>query len=42
VTDGIRRFEQPTGFIFDTVTSTTIHSGTNIASRALQLGPRMP
>lgn len=31
VTDGSRTFEQPTGFIFDTGASTTIHSGTNIA-----------
>lgn len=31
VTDGSRAFEQPTGFIFDTGASTTIHSGTNIA-----------
>lgn len=30
VTDGSRDFEQPTGFIFDTGASTTIHSGTNI------------
>lgn len=31
VTDGLREFKQPTGFIFDTGASTTIHSGTNIA-----------
>lgn len=30
VTDGTREFRQPTGFIFDTGASTTIHSGTNI------------
>ncbi len=30
VTDGSREFEQPTGFIFDTGASTTIHSGTNV------------
>jgi hypothetical protein len=30
VTDGTREFEQPTGFIFDTGASTTIHSGTNV------------
>ena len=30
VTDGTREFKQPTGFIFDTGASTTIHSGTNI------------
>lgn len=31
VTDGSREFKQPTGFIFDTGASTTIHSGTNVA-----------
>jgi hypothetical protein len=30
VTDGSREFKQPTGFIFDTGASTTIHSGTNV------------
>jgi hypothetical protein len=30
VTDGTREFKQPTGFIFDTGASTTIHSGTNV------------
>ena len=30
VTDGVREFKQPTGFIFDTGASTTIHSGTNV------------
>ena len=30
VIDGTREFKQPTGFIFDTGASTTIHSGTNI------------
>lgn len=31
VTDGTRVFAQPTGFIFDTGASTTVHSGTNVA-----------
>ena len=31
VTDGSREFQQPTGFIFDTGASTTIHSGTDVA-----------
>ena len=30
VTHGTREFKQPTGFIFDTGASTTIHSGTNV------------
>ena len=30
VTHGAREFKQPTGFIFDTGASTTIHSGTNV------------
>ena len=30
VTSGTHEFKQPTGFIFDTGASTTIHSGTNI------------
>jgi hypothetical protein len=30
VTDGTLEFEQPTGFIFDTGASTSIHSGTNV------------
>jgi len=30
VTDGTGEFKQPTGFIFDTGASTTIHSGTNV------------